>query len=680
MYGYEFPLDSYPPILFPGVFQNDFTSQNPQSTVFLIGVSITFLYLVIPHLGPLPNIIAYHLWNALVYAIPSRIVAALDAGNKDSSAARFSSVYSSFYEKGHAMRRIIGFDKGSLESILPRARRLSSIGPSWLGSKDLIPPGLGNWDNSCYQNSVIQGLASLRSFANYLDRNIHKLGARGRLSTHHALKDILERLNDPGSHGQRLWIPPELKSMSSWQQQDAQEYFSKIADQLDVEVREASKLITTNQGLRASDQRENFLGVAANEEKLVEGGIEQPNIMHNPLEGLLAQRVGCIRCGWTEGLSLIPFNCLTVSLGKGKEYDIRDCLDDYMALETIEGVECAKCTLLRAKAQLHRLLKQVEEDDNTVKGPQAATVLKASAGTRLQAVQEALDEEDFTEKVLSKKCHIPSKSRVSVTKSRQAVIARAPKNLVIHVNRSVFDEMTGALRKNSAAVRFPASIDLGEWCLGTRDIGKEDSAEVWNTDPQTSMLPKAGEVSPRKYELRAVLTHYGRHENGHYICYRKFSTQNFPGDVPEDIDDEKKVTHRWFRLSDEDVHMATEREVFDQGGVFMLFYECVDEMQSSRHDIPGEFHEKGINMQNGHITESSPGSEDQNDLDKFKEVCAPAFPSNGTSSPGSETSNISMDSEFSSARLTLSSSDTSNPILELDEVKQDLPQHHLTAD
>ncbi|EEA28578.1 ubiquitin hydrolase, putative [Talaromyces marneffei ATCC 18224] len=658
------------------VSQNDFMSQNPQGTVALVGASIVFLYLIIPHLGPLPSIIAYHLWNVFIYIIPTRIVAALDTNNKDSSTPRFSPTYPSFYDKERAMRRIIGFDKGSLDSILPRARRLSSIGPSWLGSKDLIPPGLGNWDNSCYQNSVIQGLASLQSFANYLNRNIHKLDTRGRLSTHHALKYILEKLNDPDSHGQRLWIPPELKSMSSWQQQDAQEYFSKIADQLDVEVREVSKLITTNLGLRASDQRENFLGVSNNEEKPVEGSIEQPHIMHNPLEGLLAQRVGCIRCGWTEGLSLIPFNCLTVSLGKGKEYDIRDCLDDYMALETIEGVECAKCTLLRTKDQLQRLLKQIEEDDDIVKGPQAAAVastLKSSAQTRLQAVQEALDEEDFTEKVLSKKCYIPSKNRVSVTKSRQAVIARAPKNLVIHVNRSVFDEQTGALRKNPAAVKFPASIDLGEWCLGTRDIGKEDSMEAWNTDPQASMLPKAGEVSPRKYELRAVLTHYGRHENGHYICYRKFSTQSFPGDVSEDVDGEKKMTHRWFRLSDEDVHVASEHEVFDQGGVFMLFYECVDEAQSSWDGISEEIHEKGMAMEHEQIPETFLGSDDQNDMKKFKETVTPALVLNGTSSPGSETSEISMGSDLSSARLTQSSSDTSNPIHELDEVKQDLP-------
>lgn len=653
-----------------GLTQYDFTSQTPQGIVALVGASMIFLYCIFPYLGPLPFTLARHLWNVFVYVIPSRIVAALDAENKDSSITRVSSTYSTFYEKEQAMRRIIGFEKSSLDSILPRGRRLSSLGNSWLGSRDLIPPGLGNWDNSCYQNSVIQGLASLRSFANYLDRNIHKLDTRGGLSTHHALKDIIERLNNSDNHSQKLWIPPELKSMSSWQQQDAQEYFSKIADQLDREVREASKMITTNAGLRISDQRENFLGISESEdEKLVEGGAEQPKIIHNPLEGLLAQRVGCIRCGWTEGLSLIPFNCLTVSLGRKREYDIRDCLDDYMALETIEGVECAKCTLLRTRDQLNHLLKQIEEDDNIVQVSQAATVtstLKRSAQTRLQAVQETLDEEDFTEKALSKKCHIPSKNRVSVTKSRQAVISRAPKNLVIHVNRSVFDEETGALRKNYAEVRFPPSIDLGEWCLGTRDVTKEkDSAEVWNTDPKISMLPNAGEVSPRKYELQAVLTHYGRHENGHYICFRKFSTKDFPDGVSDDVDGEKEAKHRWFRLSDEDVHLVSERTVFDQGGVFMLFYECVDEMQSNWHGIPGKHPEKDMDMENEQTSKSYPEPE--------RETGTFTLVKGETSSPGSDTSDISMGSEFSSARLTQSSSGTSNPIHEFDDAAQDYP-------
>lgn len=429
----------------------------------------------------------------------------------------------------------------------------------------------------------------------------------------------------------------------------------QIADQLDREVREASRKFTTNSGLRMPGQGQNSLeGQSIRDDKLVGQSAERPNLTRNPLEGLLAQRVGCIRCGWVEGLSLIPFNCLTVSLGRKREYDIQECLDDYMALETIEGVECAKCTLLRAQDQLKHLIQQIEEDVDLTRGPQLATVsstLKKSAQVRLQAVQEALDEEDFTDKALTQRCHIPSKNRVSATKSRQAVIARAPSNLVIHVNRSVFDEETGTLRKNHADVRFPSSMDLGEWCLGTRNPDEDiDSPEIWDTDPQASMLPMAGEANGdcrQRYELRAVLTHFGRHENGHYICFRKFSSRDFPSGVSGDMDGEKELDERWFRLSDEDVRLVSEQTVFDQGGVFMLFYERVDEGQSN---FPGG---------NDRLLEDDMNTENQQTL-SFEHQTQLRL-----NQVSSETSNMSLnETEVSSAESTSFRSGTSDTSLE----------------
>ncbi|KAL1966883.1 hypothetical protein VTN77DRAFT_3848 [Rasamsonia byssochlamydoides] len=565
------------------------------SVLASICASALFLYYMLSYFDLLPVTISRVLWNTLVHLTPSRIILALDSTTESQDQVA-SMAFPSFQAKSEAMQRILGLDKSSLYSIFPRARSLSGFGNALLGGKEPIPPGLGNWDNSCYQNSIIQGLASLRSFEAFLERNIQDLADRGTLSTHRALRDIIQRLNDPANHGQRLWIPPDLKSMSSWQQQDAQEYFSKIIDQIDREISQASKRLTSNLGLKVAGPHEHVLGVssASDDRRLRVHGTEQYASLRNPLEGLLAQRVGCMRCGWTEGLSLIPFNCLTVSLGRNWEYDIRECLDDYMTLEPIEGVECAKCTLLRTKEQLGHLLKQIEEDEELADGsqtPKLSDALKSSAQSRLQAVQEALDDEDFTEKTLSKKCHIPSKNRVSTTKSRQAVIARAPKSLVIHVNRSVFDENTGILRKNYADVRFPKTLDLDEWCLGTKAVEKgEDALERWDTDPQQSMLPRPGitrEVLDRRYELRAVVTHYGRHENGHYICYRKYSMEHFPVNVPEAVlhaDGEKERPERWFRLSDDDVQMVSERNVFSQGGVFMLFYECVEGPHSADED------------------------------------------------------------------------------------------------
>ncbi|PKX97662.1 ubiquitin-specific protease UBP1 [Aspergillus novofumigatus IBT 16806] len=552
-------------------------------------------YFVLNYLGVAPISIPRALWNLIVYLTPSRIVVALDSKTSNLDSTDKDLLSMNFQAKSEAMQRILGLNNSSLSSFLPCSTTFSGFGTALLGAKDNLPPGLGNWDNSCYQNSIIQGLASLRSLAEFLERNIRTLGDKGSFSTHQALKGVIERLNSADNHDQRLWIPAELKSMSSWQQQDAQEYFSKVVGQVDHEVQQATKRRTRNLGLKMAGPVENIIGAEASHTDADDADVPSPcaterHPTRNPLEGLLAQRVGCMKCGWTEGLSLIPFNCLT-----------------YMHLEPIEGVECAKCTLLRAKDQLENLLKQIEEDMKLPDTPDSSKVsgaLRTSAEERLRAVEEALEEDDFAEKTLSKKCHIPSKNRVTSTKSRQAVIARTPKCLVIHINRSMFDENTGMLRKNYAAVRFPNVLDLNEWCLGTKSSswGQMDT-ERWGTDPRESMLPEAGsasDVSGRFFELRAVVTHYGRHENGHYICYRKYPSDLFPAHVPDTVleaDGEKDKAERWFRLSDDDVQMVSEASVMSQGGAFMLFYEAVDRQRSEYTRTEGTYAVEGKKLE-----------------------------------------------------------------------------------
>ena len=54
---------------------------------------------------------------------------------------------------GGFMARVLGFGK---ESLLKRDIPLRGIGSFLKGVPRKVPPGLGNFDNSCYQNSVIQ--------------------------------------------------------------------------------------------------------------------------------------------------------------------------------------------------------------------------------------------------------------------------------------------------------------------------------------------------------------------------------------------------------------------------------------------------------------------------------------------------------------------------------------------
>ncbi|KAG9641430.1 cysteine proteinase, partial [Aureobasidium melanogenum] len=353
----------------------------------------------------------------------------------------------------------------------------------------------------------------------------------------------------------------------SWQQQDAQEYFSKIMDDMEKETTKAFKTAPGTSGLQEVCSLDTVKASGSEDQNL---GTQR----RNPLDGFLAQRVACTSCGFSEGLSMIPFNCVTVPLGRNYSYSIEDCLNEYTSLEEITGVECARCTLFRTKSQLENMTTESDGSNDHSAASSSASLppeLRAMVVQRLQAVEQALADGDVSDDTLNKKCQIPKKSRISSTKTRQAVVARAPQCLVIHVNRSVFDEYTGAQSKNLAEVTYPKILNLGPWCLGTtRTAGNQ---EEWRMDPSRSMIGSSGRDARSEYILRAAVTHYGRHENGHYICYREH---------PEHIQDSdndtlsKHTPTKWWRLSDDDVSAVSEAHVLGQGGVFMLFYERVD--------------------------------------------------------------------------------------------------------
>lgn len=558
-------------------------------------LSVIFIYYLCQYSDFYPLLpLVELLWNCLVYLTPESLISFLHPAHiasylkEDDPQQALSTKSKNRARKSEALRKMLGLNGTGISRTVQHPKGFPTLG-TVAATASKAPPGLGNWDNSCYQNSILQGLASLNFLPEYLNQGVSK---EEEPTTGAALKKLVERLNSSSNAGQMFWTPPELKNMSSWQQQDAQEYFSKVLDELDKEVSRSAAASPWNPGLMALVEQDSKVdnprsgkGSSGNKMKLKRLPKELNALMaRNPLEGLLAQRVGCLRCGYVEGLSVIPFNCLTVPLGRQWMYDIRTCLDEYTSLEPINGVECAKCTLLRTKQQFQTLLEQFKsmaagETETPILLPEA---LKESLEQRLGNVTAALDDEDFSDARL-KRCEITARNRVSTTKTRQAVIARAPKSLVIHVNRSVFDEMTGAQRKNLADVRFPGLLDLSSWCLGSDllpEAGKS-RVEEWTVNPATSMLsPEIQEVPAefqKPYELCAVITHSGRHENGHYICYRKY-----PAATESRNGSNEKRGGRWWRLSDDEVSEVSKDNVLSQGGVFMLFYERTEHTQSPK--------------------------------------------------------------------------------------------------
>lgn len=545
------------------------------------------------------------LWDGLVFVVPERLLDAIDTPDTSTtitSLPMLRAERSRHNVKSDKMRRVLGLDRsgGVMSSVLQVRSRALSLTGSVLGLKGepFCPPGLGNMDNSCYQNSILQGLSSLKPLPEYLSAYLETSNDSGDQDVAQTLRTLIADLNDGTNYGRTLWTPGVLKSMSTWTQQDAQEYYSKILDDIDKSVAKAVKSAQPQHpGLAVKMDKDDTTASEHSDDSGYQSMINysENNLPHNPLEGMLAQRVACVQCGHSDGLSMIPFTCLTLSLGLNKnQHDLYERLDAYSKVEAIENVECTKCTLVRTQQQLSAMSKKMQEN-----GSPNEKVLE-HLNQRLEAVELALEEDDFDDKTLTEKCKISAQNKVSSTKTKQIVISRPPKSLAIHMQRSVFDPSTFNMMKNSAPVDFPMTLDLAPWCLGSTGSNPLDEKsrleEEWVTDPRKSMV--AGDQGSSKlagpiYELRAVVTHYGRHENGHYICYRKYPRRSPPTKVAEDdvpnnkagaqsetSTDEKERDEPemdWWRLSDHNVSQVSEDVVLSLSpGVFMLFYDCVD--------------------------------------------------------------------------------------------------------
>lgn len=561
-HGNQIIVDDYHQDYKEGLYQNQPVAVGTILSVLAIVIALVYQGLLNLNYDLLP--LSQLAWSALVYITPASL---LDLADNYSNPLRIRSpnMYPQTHaQKSETMRRLLGMgaEGGIIDSVASAGRRRLSTLPLMgmgAGGGHEAPAGLGNWDNSCYQNSILQGLASLDSLPDFLesfqrDESLEQDGSKTQdIKMATALQELITTLKDPSNNGRRIWTPATLKNMSSWQQQDAQEYFSGLLSAIDKEYGATAKLAMVSGLELANTSKDSGKQVS-----------QAQTLPSNPLTGLAATRVVCTKCGYSEGLKTTPSLCQPLIVGEGWEYNLHQLLDESTKLDFVNGVYCERCTLRRSQHLLSTLMERSKDEPEDSR-------LRINTSERLQAVTEALEDDDFSERTLKDKCKIPTEHWVTVTKSKQDIIARPPKSLAIHFNRSTYGP-DGELTKKTAAIRFPKYLDLGPFCLGGAGRNEEQTSEEWLLSPYSSLvagLHQNSRVHGPLYELRAVVTHTGRHENGHYICYRKHPVS----DIKDDDDGPTK--DQWWRLSDEHVMRVSEDNVLAQGGVFMLFYDQI---------------------------------------------------------------------------------------------------------
>ncbi|KAI3611686.1 hypothetical protein WG66_007653 [Moniliophthora roreri] len=483
-------------------------------------------------------------------------------------------------------------------------------------------PGLVNISGTyCFMNSTVQALSSLSYLQPHLDA-IHEKAELLDVPTPviDTLRDLLHRLNT--SHSRPSSIRPidlitVLSSRSglnslinSREHQDAQELFQLLSECIKSEITAIDKEQARDRGL---------------------GGLAQA-MEHNKevgksvFDGLTAHRRSCVVCGYTEAVMHFPFDNWQLAVPRmASTCLLEDCLSDYTRLEVLKDCICRKCSL---NATHRRLIGELETLSQ-VQNPTPSKKKRLKEVRKMEAkVRAALEQgriEDELEGVRMEKVF-------SAMSTKQAMIARPPPVLALHINRSM--HFTHYASKNNIRILFPEILDLTPFTTsGNLSIVPTSSMSTPSPPPQRSSFSPSPSVSAGStrsrsgtptlesqkdalsrtiYRLSAVVCHYGAHSFGHYVCFRRKpksgvseserwkppklvvetvlpdpsavdgpdgseeSAEGFEDYVWEDSDPETVPGsgRGWLRVSDDSVTECGIESVLQEGsGAFMLYYE-----------------------------------------------------------------------------------------------------------
>jgi ubiquitin carboxyl-terminal hydrolase 1 len=545
-------------------------------------------------------------------------------------------------------------------------------------------PGIWNTGNSCFLNSTLQCLASVNRMRTLLEHIIVQ-AERWDVPTPvtDALYDVIVQLNT-ASKSRAAIVPQQLTDALSklpqtkvgsffyaHQQQDAHELLVLITSAIDDEVKAIEEERMCVEQAQSVGLRAIFAPTAANE---LAGPSKRKQRLENPCRALIAQRTACLDCGYVEAVRHYPADelSLTVPPRSGSATTIEACLVNWSRLEVVDWV-CFRCSLLRTlertKMDVSYLsaLANAEPSGTSSNGKQInGAAAKKKSGAKRRKLREAREREEAllimlkdgygedeqqTRETLARH-EIQLVKAFSRAATKQVMLARTPKVLMIHLNRSSYSAGNFGASKNNAAILFDEELDLAEVVTagdlsvrGDRPISRGvtpmdgqtdgDDDHSWSVQHNgRKQTTSAGKLSldaisssdlvtnnvarmKTRYRLCGIVVHYGGHSSGHYVAFRRRSTERQKSngthnanveDIDEDDSDHdsseedsraRRVyaalssaydsdpsttqTDHWYRISDDSVSRCGWHDVARQNP-FLLFYERIGDADGDTLD------------------------------------------------------------------------------------------------
>lgn len=239
-------------------------------------------------------------------------------------------------------------------------------------------------------------------------------------------------------------------------------------------------------------------------------------------------------------------------------------------MEYLNDVTCRKCSLIDTVQKLSTEIETLQSSDNKFEKLNCLEKIKKDIEHRLDVGR------------IAEESHDDSKlkgflSKVSRNSSKQAMFAKPPKVLCLHMARSAYLP-TGEIYKNTCQIQFPQLLDLAPYCTnGT--LNTSPLSPISSNDTTTR--------SNVRYKLMSSIVHFGSHNFGHFIAYKRRLVPTKCG-CHECIGNVTSLKHHeseWYKISDERVDTCTVDEVLS-ANPYMLLYELIEDDVSDNSLLP----------------------------------------------------------------------------------------------